>query len=155
MVCTKVKYELIADERARRQTFRKRKAGLLKKPDVWPSPVEAQDLLQRFNSLPTMKQTGNMLNQETFLMQNVSRLNRNLEKEKRKNKILQMELMKKCLVEKNLHNVSNVQDLKDLDRLLDEKIKLVDARIEDINRANSTLVFIETGSGFSKEKKFL
>ncbi|KAA8538693.1 hypothetical protein F0562_028326 [Nyssa sinensis] len=181
MVRSKVKYELIADERARKQTFRKRKSGLLKKvseittlcsvdacaiiysndavqPEIWPSPIEAYHLLQRFDKLPTMKQTSNMINQETFLRQNVSRLTKNLENEKKKNRWLELEqLLTKCLVEKNLNDVNNMQDLKDLDCLLVEKIELANNRIEDIKRFDSSIAVdgnkIEDGPGCSKEKK--
>ncbi|XP_028063828.1 MADS-box transcription factor PHERES 1-like [Camellia sinensis] len=84
-----VKYEFIADERVRKQTFRKRKAGLLKK-DLLLNRMFG--LLQMkhpicskgFENLPSMKQTAKMMDQEKFLKKNVTRMSKNLDKEKRK-----------------------------------------------------------------------
>ncbi|KAL7176672.1 hypothetical protein ACSBR2_030089 [Camellia fascicularis] len=170
-----VKYEFIADERARKQTFRKRKAGLLKKvnelktlcsvdtcaiiypttatgsvaqPDVWPSPNEASHLLQRFENLPSMKQTANMMDQEKFLKKNITRMSKNLDKEKKKNRGVEIEQqMTKFLFEKNLHDFSNLDDLRDVASLLDEKINLMNDKLENI--ANE----IGSGSRCGEEKQ--
>ncbi|CAL5417185.1 unnamed protein product [Camellia sinensis] len=163
-----VKYEFIADERVRKQTFRKRKAGLLKKvselktlclypttatesvaqPDVWPSPNEASHLLQRFENLPSMKQTANMMDQEKFLKRNITRMSKNLDKEKKKNRGVEIEQqMTKFLFEKNLHDFSNLDDLRDVASLLDEKINLMNDKLENI--ANE----IGSGSRCGKEKQ--
>ncbi|GMP78966.1 hypothetical protein CsSME_00034698 [Camellia sinensis var. sinensis] len=170
-----VKYEFIADERVRRQTFRKRKAGLLKKvselktlcsvgacaiiypttatgsvaqPDVWPSPNEASHLFQRFENLPSMKQTANMMDQENFLKRNITRMSKNLDKEKKKNRGVEIEQqMTKFLFEKNLHDFSNLDDLRDVASVLDEKINLMNDKLENI--ANE----IGSGSRCGKEKQ--
>ncbi|PSS31768.1 Agamous-like MADS-box protein [Actinidia chinensis var. chinensis] len=160
-----VKHESITNERVRRQTFQKRKAGLFKKvselqtlcghdacaviygkvdaqQDVWPSAFGAYHLLERFSDLPIAKQAANMLDQENFLRQSVLRLSKNLEKEKKKTKWVEMEqVMMKTIFETYLHEVSNLEDLKDVDCFLDEKVKLVNDRIEKIKHDET-----ETGS---------
>ncbi|GFY95282.1 hypothetical protein Acr_10g0006670 [Actinidia rufa] len=165
------KYEFIGDERVRRQTLRKRKAGLFKKvselktlccvdacavmygntgvqPDVWPSPFEAYNLFQRFNNLPIIKRETNMMNQEKFIRQNILKVSKKLEKEKKKNRWVEVEqLVAKNLVEHNLHDVSNLEDLKDVAYLLDENIKLVN-EVQNIKRAGN-----ENGTGSKRGKK--
>lgn len=102
MTRSKVKLELIANESARKTTFRKRKKGLLKKmeelttlcgvdacailsspfepnAEVWPSPAGARKVLSRFMSLPEEVQSKRMLNQEAYLMYDILNGDRSLE----------------------------------------------------------------------------
>ncbi|CAL5417184.1 unnamed protein product [Camellia sinensis] len=148
-----VKYEFIADERVRKQTFRKRKAGLLKK-DLLLNQMFG--LLQMkhpicskgFENLPSMKQTANMMDQEKFLKKNVTRMSKNLDKEKKKNRGVEIEQqMTKFLFEKNLHDFSDLDYLRDVASLLDEKINLMNDKLENI--ANE----IGSGSRCGKEKQ--
>ncbi|KAL6961965.1 hypothetical protein U1Q18_036923 [Sarracenia purpurea var. burkii] len=161
-----VRREFIADERVRRQTLRKRKVGLLKKlseiktlccvdacaviytkpgggggegdPDAWPSPSEARLQLQRFSDLPVLKQAANMMNQEKFLGHNILRLGKNLEREKKKSRWVEVEkMMMKGLVENDLQGFGSLEDLKDVDYLLEEKIKLVADRIQSMKKGGS------------------
>ncbi|CAK9162684.1 unnamed protein product [Ilex paraguariensis] len=161
MVRSMVKYELIANENARRETFRKRKAGLLKKaselktlcnidacaiiynkdggpPDVWPSSVEAHRLLHRFNNLPIMVKTSTMMDQEGFLIRNLERLNKNLEKEKKTRQLEMEQLLARCLVENNAPDVSNSEYMKDFLYLVDDKFLSIRNKISVIKHSGFT-----------------
>ncbi|XP_075521095.1 agamous-like MADS-box protein AGL80 [Primulina tabacum] len=163
MVRSKIRYELIADERARRETFRKRKPGLFKKlnelktlcdieacavvyngdgtqPETWPSLDEASRVVQKFKNLPSSLQKTNMVNQEGFLMQNLARLEKNLGKESEKIESSEMEL----LLARCLHNlevdVANSDDLREMLCLLERKIRMVNHKISKIETSDSTMV---------------
>ncbi|XP_057973326.1 agamous-like MADS-box protein AGL80 [Malania oleifera] len=160
----KVRYELIADESARKVTFRKRKAGLLKKmselktlcgvdacaiiydsrddqPDAWPSSPEAHRVVEMFKDLPLSKQGKFMMDQESFLQKNISKLSATLEKEKKKNQRLKMEmLMSECLETKSLDGVKTMEDLIDLSAFLEEKKKLITKRIDFLKQSNPSQV---------------
>ncbi|KAL2461373.1 MADS-box transcription factor family protein [Abeliophyllum distichum] len=85
----KIKLEYIANVAEWKGSFKKRKMGLLNKvhelctlcgveacaiiysayepePTVWPSPLDAQQLISRFQELPEMEQTPRMFNQESY-----------------------------------------------------------------------------------------
>ncbi|XP_057947782.1 agamous-like MADS-box protein AGL80 [Malania oleifera] len=150
----KVKHELIANETARRTTFRKRKASLLKKTselkilcgveacaiiydsqnyqlEVWPSSPEACRVLERFKDLPLAKQGKYMMDQEGFLKKNLCNLSGSLKKEKEKNRRLKMELLlSECLLTKTLHCLNNMEDMKEFPCFLEEKNNLITRKIE-------------------------
>ncbi|GLT32846.1 hypothetical protein SLA2020_074820 [Shorea laevis] len=151
----KVKHELISNESIRKVTFRKRKAGMLKKlselttlcgvpacavvfstydaqPDIWPSPQEACDLLERFKNLSPKKQGKYMLDQKVFLRSNICKLEEKLEKQRKKNQELEIELtMAGSLPNENECDWNNVGQLEEMLRLLKERIKSVTNKIED------------------------
>ncbi|KAL2520178.1 Agamous-like MADS-box protein AGL80 [Forsythia ovata] len=173
MVRSKIKYELIADERARKETFRKRKLSLFKKlnefktlcnveacavisnengaqPEFWPSPPEAFNVIQTFKNLPSSSQTSNMVNGEGFLKQNLSRLAKNLDKEKWKVQSLEQELLlDKCLSEESVLEETNSGDLQKLLCLLEKKMRMVDDNIVTLEHSDSTVISSvkEIGSG--------
>lgn len=162
MVRSKIKYELIADERTRRETFRKRKSGLFKKlnelktlcdveacgiiinedgtqPDVWPSIPATSQVVRRFLDLPTSSQRNNMVGQSGFLRQNLSRISRNLDKETRKVQSLEKELLLAECLAKEQADVSNSNELEEMFRLLEKKIQLVDRKIADVGPSSSNM----------------
>lgn len=163
MVRSKIRYELIADVRARRETFRKRKPGLFKKlnelktlcnieacaivyhgdetpPETWPSLDEASRVVQKFKTLPFSLQTTNMVNQEGFLMQNLARLEKNLGNENKKIESLEKELLlARCLNNAEL-DVTNSDDLREMLCLLERKIQMVTHKISNIETSDSIMV---------------
>ncbi|GFP99933.1 agamous-like mads-box protein agl90 [Phtheirospermum japonicum] len=157
MVRTKIKYELIADERTRRESFKKRRTGLFKKlgelktlcdveacgivitgdgthSEIWPSPDEASEVIEKFITQPSSSSshTNNRVDQIGFLRQNMSRISRNLEKETRKVESLEKELIFAECVMKGEANVSNSHELHEMLRLMEKKIEMVDRRIANI-----------------------
>ncbi|KAJ4823856.1 Agamous-like MADS-box protein agl80, partial [Turnera subulata] len=96
MTRKKVKLAFIANDAARKATFKKRRKGLIKKvselstlcgieacaiiyspyetqPEVWPSPVGVQRVLSQFRQMPEMEQSKKMVNQESFLRQRIAK----------------------------------------------------------------------------------
>ncbi|KAL2511386.1 AGAMOUS-like 87 [Abeliophyllum distichum] len=166
MVHAKVRYELIIDKIARRPTFKKRKSSLLKKlhelktlcnvdacaiiyeqdetqPDVWPSPLEAFSSIQRFNNMTHTSKTSHMINGEGFFRQNLSRLTANLDKEKHKVQLMEMELLlANCLDKNDVCDVSDPNDLQALLRLLERKLPMVSGKIAAIESSESTPIKI-------------
>ncbi|KAK9271095.1 hypothetical protein L1049_026684 [Liquidambar formosana] len=123
----KVRHEFIINDSIRRTTFKKRKASLLKK-DVWPSLPEAHRVIEMFKSLPTMKRSKNLMDQEGFLKKTISKSKETLKKQKKKNQELEIKLlMSECL---KITDMNNLEHLKELSCLLDEKNKQITKMIE-------------------------
>ncbi|KAI3424610.1 MADS-box domain-containing protein [Psidium guajava] len=153
----KVRLELITNDSVRKTTFRKRKGGLLKKaservrrlrgvdacaliytasdaePHVWPSRGEAHQVLERFQSLPTKKQGKHMLNHEDYRPKDVSMLELKLENGMNRNRDLEIELLLiDHLSGKNVVDLMEADDMKILYESLDEKIKDLTLRMENL-----------------------
>lgn len=102
-------------------------------PDVCPSPPETYHVLERFCNLPIMKKDLSVMNRETFLTQNVTRVNTTLQKFKYRNwRVEKEQLMGKNLVEINLNDVGNLKDLEDVSGLLEGRINSAAKQIEHI-----------------------
>ncbi|KAK2990880.1 hypothetical protein RJ640_007601 [Escallonia rubra] len=164
MVRKNVNYQFIADECARKRTFKKRKVGLLKKAselqtlcgvetcailsnstdshlEVWPSPHDAYQVVERFRNLAPEKQTYNMMDGENLVQKNIAIMKGKLVTEEKKNQGLRIEqLMRKLLIKESLDDVSTLVDLKDLNLLLDDSIELVEKRVEDLEHSSSSPV---------------
>ncbi|KAJ4957544.1 hypothetical protein NE237_024655 [Protea cynaroides] len=160
----KVKLELIADETARRTTFRKRKKGLVKKvselstlcgvnalaivygpydpnPDFWPSsPSDAKGVITRFKNMSEMDQAKKMMNQQEFLRERIGKFKDKLKWQLRENQVLETtKLMYECLTgNKDLQDLS-YEALGDLTWLIEKRMKEIQNRITDIGMPISTL----------------
>lgn len=163
MVRSKIKYELIADARTRRETFKKRKSGLFKKlnelktlcdveacgivinedgtqTEVWPSMPATSQVVRRFLNLPSSSQTNNMVGQSGFLRQNLSRISKNLDKETRKVQCLEKELLLAEYLTKEQVDGMSSKELNEMLRLLERKIELVDRKIADVGPSSSNMI---------------
>ncbi|KAK3227067.1 hypothetical protein Dsin_006929 [Dipteronia sinensis] len=154
MARRKIKQELISNESKRKVTFRKRKGGMLKKmneittlcgvigcaiiystfdnrPEIWPSPPELTRVIDRFKETPEEERDKYTVDQKTFLGRYISRSSNALERERKKNQGLAMELtLIDCLAGKSLHDLKCLEDPKELEVLLEEKIKCFTDKIE-------------------------
>ncbi|GMH21791.1 hypothetical protein Nepgr_023633 [Nepenthes gracilis] len=148
MARSAVKLGLIADKTARKTTFRKRKAGLLKKlnelqilcavdvcafissnfdskPEIWPSVRDARGMIDRLKNTPTMKRNTGEIDQETYLKRRVKKLEEDLKRQKMKNQRLRMlSLVNKCLAESDLENSSSNR-AEEMKVLLDDVILII------------------------------
>jgi len=158
MARSKVKLELVANESARKTTFRKRKKGLLKKmeelttlcgvdacaiisspfeakPAVWPSPRGARKVLSRFMSLPEEVKSKRMLNQEAYLRERIRKATELLEKLRKENQERELtNLMCDILNgDKSLEGL-NMKDVMDLCMVIDKTIYAILKRIDYLER---------------------
>ncbi|KAG4975091.1 agamous-like MADS-box protein AGL80 [Glycine soja] len=158
MTRKKVKLAFIANDSARKATFKKRKKGLMKKvselstlcgidacaivyssydpqPEVWPSPMGVQRVLSKFRRMPELEQSKKMVNQESFLRQRIMKAKDQLKKQRKDNREKEMtQLMFQYLsAGKIMHNISMV-DLNDLAWLIDQNLKDINRRIEVLTK---------------------
>ncbi|KAH7568245.1 hypothetical protein JRO89_XS07G0265700 [Xanthoceras sorbifolium] len=164
MVRQRIKQELISNVSSRKVTFKKRKGGLLKKlhelttlcgvigcaiiygtfdnrPEIWPSPPEVIHVLDKFNDLPLKRKEKYMVNQKIYLGRSISKLSKWVETERKKNRGLEMELtLTECLTGKSFQDLNCSEDVKDLDLLLEEKIKLINHKIETMDLKSNQVI---------------
>ncbi|XP_021898922.1 agamous-like MADS-box protein AGL80 [Carica papaya] len=138
MTRKKVKLAYITNDSARKATFKKRKKGLMKKvselstlcdvkacaiifspydsqPEVWPSLIGAQRVISDFKRMPEMEQSKKMVNQESFLRQQITKATDQLKKQRKDNREKEItHVMFQSLIGKPLHQL-NIIDLNDLD----------------------------------------
>ncbi|THU57598.1 hypothetical protein C4D60_Mb03t05200 [Musa balbisiana] len=154
MARKKVKLEWIANDTARKATFKKRKKGLMKKvselstlcdvkacmliygpdephADVWPSVPDAMRVLARLKRLPETEQSKKMMNQEALMRQRIRKLQEQLQKQDKENRELETALlMHQCLSGRSLHDVA-IEDVTALAWMTEMNMKKVRQRIED------------------------
>ncbi|KAJ6884632.1 agamous-like MADS-box protein AGL80 [Populus alba x Populus x berolinensis] len=157
----KVKHELISNESVRKVTFRKRKAGLLKKldelatlcgvaacaiifsayddqPEIWPSPAEAVFAFEELKRSPSRNPGKYMVDQEAFLTTNASKLNQQLEKQRRRNLGFELELMMAgCTEGMDLHDLKHIKNPSESIQFLEEMIASVTSEIELAENENN------------------
>ncbi|KAL5730143.1 hypothetical protein ACHQM5_003002 [Ranunculus cassubicifolius] len=153
----KVKLEWIAKRSSRRAAFNKRKKGLMQKtselstlcgvqayavvygpddpkPEVWPRGPEANHVLARFMRMTEAERKNNVMNVEGFLMKSFTKMELQLRKNQRENRVSEItKLMYEILAGKGPQNVVR-DDVCELVFVLEEKLKLIDERMEDIGR---------------------
>ncbi|XAR49227.1 hypothetical protein NMG60_11032347 [Bertholletia excelsa] len=160
MTRKKVKLAFIANDSARKSTFKKRKKGLMKKvselstlcgidacaiiyspyeaqPDVWPNNLGVQRVLNQFKRMPEMEQSKKMINQEGFIKQRIAKASDQLKKQHRDNREKEItQVMYQCLTGKGPQGLS-VADLNDLGWMVERNLKAIRRRIESLKGADS------------------
>ncbi|CAM8925774.1 unnamed protein product [Rhodiola kirilowii] len=155
MTRKKVKLAFIANDSARKATYKKRKRGLLKKvnelstlcgietcaiiyspydaqPEVWPA--NPMSILAQFKKMPEMEQSKKMVNQESFLKQRIAKAKEQLKKQLKENREKEMtELMFQCLIGKEVSSLG-LMDLNDLGWVIDQYLRDVSNRIDAIKK---------------------
>ncbi|XP_030503101.2 agamous-like MADS-box protein AGL80 [Cannabis sativa] len=157
MTRKKVNMQYITDDSSRKNTFRKRKNGILKKveelstlcgvdacaiiydpnsgePTVFPSTEKAHHVVTNFLAMSKIDQTKKMFNQEEYLRNRIETAKEQVRKLKRDNR--EKELIQ--IMYSNLEGNTNLQDLSvedlnDLTRLIDQSIEEINKRIGEIN----------------------
>ncbi|XP_062083472.1 agamous-like MADS-box protein AGL80 isoform X1 [Humulus lupulus] len=156
MTRKKVKLAYINNDSSRKATFKKRKKGLLKKvselstlcavdacaiiyspyeaqPAVFPSTAGVNRILARFKKMPEIEQSKKMVNQEAFLKQKIGKVNEQVKKLRKENREKEMNrLMYSNLCGKTNLLGLTVTDLNDLTWLIDQNLKDINKRIENV-----------------------
>nr|AFX72869.1 MADS-box protein AGL80 [Aquilegia coerulea] len=157
----KLKLELIKNNSTRKNCLRVRKGGLIKKteelsilcgveacaiihdgpndlnPTVWPSPEEAQHVVNRFKNLPEMGKNKRMTNPEDYLKQRNKKLVKKIKQQQLENREMEMtEVMYQALNGKGLGGMKK-EDLDDLYWIIQKKEKEIENRIDALRKKTS------------------
>ncbi|KAG6493841.1 agamous-like MADS-box protein AGL80 [Zingiber officinale] len=163
MARKKVKLEWIANDAARKATFKKRKKGLVKKvselstlcdvkacmivyapgeaqaAEVWPSAPDAMRVLSRLKRLPETEQSKKMMNQEKLMQQRFRKLQEQFQRHEKENHDLETALlMQQCLEgRRGLHDVG-MEEVSALAWMTEAKIGKVRERMEEEEARNAS-----------------
>ncbi|KAK1296942.1 Agamous-like MADS-box protein AGL80 [Acorus calamus] len=169
---SKLKLQFIENKTSRKQTYKKRKKGLSKKvgemstlcdvqvctiinspddpdnPAIWPSPSEAQALVERFEALPHHKK--NIMDQTAFLAAETKKQKRNLQKQNKENREIELKvLLGKILNGEALGEICE-DDLRDLCEILEARDEMLEERHKLFRGSTSGT---KDANGFIKEDK--
>lgn len=153
-----MKLSFIVNDAARKATYKKRKNNLLKKvdelstlcgieacaivqgphepqPHIWPSSWGVHRVLSKFRTMPELEKNKKMMNQETFMRQQVLKAKEKVEKLRKGNWEQEMTMiMFQCLnAEKIMHDDTSMIDLNDLAWLIDQNLKDIHRRLEEVD----------------------
>ncbi|PON42092.1 MADS-box transcription factor [Parasponia andersonii] len=154
MTRRKIRLAWIGNDTSRKASFKKRRAGLLKKvselstlcgvsafiviyspgesdpPTVWPSVEVARQLYERFISVPDIERCKKMVNQEGYLRERATKMAEQLRKQHRKNREkMTCHVMRQVEDGKPL-NEFETSELGSVVWVLEEKMKEIKRRIE-------------------------
>ncbi|XP_051132730.1 agamous-like MADS-box protein AGL80 [Andrographis paniculata] len=170
MTRKKVKLAYIANDSARKATYKKRKKGLIKKvselstlcgieacaiiyspydaqPEVWPDARGAHHVLAQFKRMPEMEQCKKMMNQEGFIRGRISKAADQLKKVQKENREKEItHLMFQCLTGKALQGLP-LPDLNDLGWLIDQNLKEICKRIDGLKKTAADAAVVEAAVG--------
>ncbi|KAF6153003.1 hypothetical protein GIB67_021608 [Kingdonia uniflora] len=152
---------VITNDVARRATFKKRRKGLMKKvselstlcgvnayaivyggddspPEIWPSQSDVQRVLNRYNNLPEMEKSKNMMNLKSFLRKSITRLKSNVKKQQRDNKEYERtQLLHETVRDTNALQGVGTDEPSDLVCLVEETMKAIEERTDALSKNGS------------------
>ncbi|KAK7344309.1 hypothetical protein VNO77_13761 [Canavalia gladiata] len=156
MTRKKVNLAYIADDAARKATFKKRKKGIIKKvseltilcgiqacaiisnpfdskTEVWPDPDGAKQVIERYQNASVIDESKNV-NQESFIMQRIAKAQDQLKKQRQENREKEMTLsMLQYIHGEPLPDKLTVEELKDLDKLIEKNMKEIENKMAALN----------------------
>ncbi|KAK2403320.1 agamous MADS-box protein AGL80 [Trifolium repens] len=156
MTRKKVKLAFISDDSARKATYKKRKKGIIKKvseltilcgilacaiisnpfdskTEVWPDLAGAKQIIERYQNSSVIDGAKNV-NQESFLLQRITKAKEQLKKLKHDNREKEMTIrMIGYMKNKQLPYDPSVSDLKEFDKLIEKNLKEIDNKIVELN----------------------
>ncbi|XP_010460983.1 PREDICTED: agamous-like MADS-box protein AGL86 [Camelina sativa] len=156
---SKLKLSLIANNYLRKQTFKRRKAGIEKKlhefttlcgvkacavicspyenPVLWPSAEGVQEVVSKVMELPVEDQCKYMFNHETYLRREITKAEKQVEKLRSDNRETQLrQFMFDCLEGKMNQHPYDATDLQDLRSYIGSYIKKLDFRMKVLTEEN-------------------
>ncbi|KAF3442761.1 hypothetical protein FNV43_RR16678 [Rhamnella rubrinervis] len=158
MTRKKVKLVWIVNDNARKASFKKRRAGLLKKvselttlcgvsafviiygpddaePAVWPSRQEVHRMLTRFQRVPDIERCKKMMNQEGYIRERSGKMQEQLRKHHRKNRDMEMASVMHLIHRGKQLIEFETKELTGLVWMLEEKMKEIRRRVEYFQQA--------------------
>jgi hypothetical protein len=156
MTRKKVRLAFISDDSARKATYKKRKKGIIKKvseltilcgipacaiisnpfdskTEVWPDLAGAKQIIERYQNSSVINGAKNV-NQESFLLQRITKAREQLKKLKHDNHEKEMTIrMIEYMKNKQLPNDLSVSDLKEFEKLIEKNLKEIDNKIVELN----------------------
>ncbi|XP_019091419.1 PREDICTED: agamous-like MADS-box protein AGL86 [Camelina sativa] len=158
---SRFKLSLIANNYLRKQSFKKRKAGITKKlhelttlcgvkacavicspyenPVVWPSREGVQEVVSKVMELPVENQCKYMFNHETYLRRQITKAEKQVEKVRSDNREAQLrQFMFYCLEGKMNQHPYDATDLQDLRSYIGGYIKKLDSRMKVVQIGESS-----------------
>ncbi|KEH42865.1 putative transcription factor MADS-type1 family [Medicago truncatula] len=150
MVRKKVKLAFISNASRRKETYKKRKKGIIKKvreltilcgipacaiisdpfdskTEVWPNLDGVKQVLERYQK-SYMKDDKKNVNQETFLLQQITKAREQLRKLTQDNREKEQKIRMKNYMQ-NMPDDLTVSDLKELDKIIEKNMKELDEKI--------------------------
>jgi hypothetical protein len=156
MTRKKVRLAFISDDSARKATYKKRKKGIIKKvseltilcgipacaiisnpfdskTEVWPDLAGAKQIIERYQNSSIINGAKNV-NQESFLLQRITKAREQLKKLKHDNHEKEMTIrMIEYMKNKQLPNDLSVSDLKEFEKLIEKNLKEIVNKIVELN----------------------
>ncbi|KAK2442048.1 agamous MADS-box protein AGL80 [Trifolium repens] len=156
MTRKKVRLAFISDDSARKTTYKKRKNCIIKKvseltilcgipacaiisnpfdskTEVWPDLARAKQIIERYQNSSVINGATNV-NQESFLLQRITKAREQLKKLKHDNHEKEMTIrMIEYMKNKQLPNDQSVSDLKEFEKLIEKNLKEIDNKIVELN----------------------
>ncbi|KAL9280886.1 Agamous-like MADS-box protein AGL90 [Arabidopsis thaliana] len=160
----KVKLSLIANERSRKTSFMKRKNGIFKKlhelstlcgvqacsliyspfipvPESWPSREGAKKVASKFLEMSRTARTRKMMDQETHLMERITKAKEQLKNLAAENRELQVrQFMFDCVEGKMSQYRYDAKDLQDLLSCINLYLDQLNGKIESIKENGESLL---------------
>jgi ribosomal protein S15P/S13E len=159
MTRKKVRLAFISDDSARKATYKKRKKGIIKKvseltilcgipacaiisnpfdskTEVWPDLAGAKQIIERYQNSSVINGAKNV-NQESFLLQRITKAREQLKKLKHDNHEKEMTIrMVECMRNKKLPDDISISDLKEFDKISEKNLKEIENKIVDLHLSN-------------------
>ncbi|XP_047326136.1 agamous-like MADS-box protein AGL80 [Impatiens glandulifera] len=158
----KMQLSFIANNIARKATFRKRKGGLVKKmheittlcgiegcviindksdpqPTVWPSEEGARKTIERFRSLPIDEQNKGTVNQESFTKQRLEKMEEKVKKLRGENREKEVTLKmyeSMCGDPLVVSSTLNANECEEVINMLSRHIMEMDIAMETVRNRN-------------------
>ncbi|XP_047306559.1 agamous-like MADS-box protein AGL80 [Impatiens glandulifera] len=163
MTRSKVKLSYILNDTKRKNTFKKRQVGVVKKLDelttlcgieactiiynsfdpqplVWPSVDEARRLIMKLKSFSKVDQVKRQVNQATLIRQRLEKMEEKLRKQRKENHGKEMTHMmfQSIMDPQTTLLMLNTMDYKELTRVTDQKLMEVVERMNEMRRRDSS-----------------
>ncbi|XP_047306560.1 agamous-like MADS-box protein AGL80 [Impatiens glandulifera] len=163
MTRSKVKLSYILNDTKRKNTFKKRQVGVVKKLDelttlcgieactiiynsfdpqplVWPSVDEARRLIMKLKSFSKVDQVKRQVNQETFMRQRLEKMKEKLRKQQKENHSKEMThfMFQSIIDPQTTLLMLNMMDYKELTTVTDQKLMEVVERMNEMRRRDSS-----------------